>query len=58
MHANVMNNDVLALESLMEMSASVVAKLSSLVQLEAAVKPLAIESDCCSSNNYPPTQEP
>jgi hypothetical protein len=52
MNAHVMSNEALAIESLMEMSASVVAKLNALVQIEAAAKPMALESDCCGSNNY------
>ena len=52
-----MSNEVLALESLLEASASVVAKLNALVQIDAPVKPLAMESDCCGSNNYPPEEE-
>lgn len=52
MRENVKNDDVRIIESLMERCASVVEKLDSLVQIEAPVKPMAFESDCCSSNNY------
>lgn len=53
MHENVMSNDIRAIESLMEMTASVVEKLNSLIQIEAPVKPMGLSSDCCTSNNYP-----
>ena len=57
MTTKVMSNEVQAIETLMEISASVLEKLNSLIRIEAPVKPLAFSSDCCSSNNYPQEQQ-
>jgi hypothetical protein len=52
MHAN-MTNDINAVESLMEASASIIGKLNSMIHADTPTKPMALESDCCGSNNYP-----
>ena len=51
MHAN-MTNDINAVESLMEANASIIGKLNSMIHADTPTKPMALESDCCGSNNY------
>lgn len=55
MHANTMN-DINVIESLMEANAAIIGKLNSMVHVDGPIKPMALASDCCGSNNYP--QEP
>jgi hypothetical protein len=52
MNAHVMNDEVLAIETLIETSAAIVAKLNALVKIDAPVLAQGMGSDCCSSNNY------
>lgn len=55
MHSNVIN-DFRAIESLMDICATSAKKLNTLIHIEAPVKPMAFDSDCCGSNNYPEQQ--
>lgn len=40
------------IESLMDVSAAAAGQLDTLMEIESPIKPMALASDCCGSNNY------
>jgi hypothetical protein len=52
MHTNVIH-DSRSIELLMDACTTSIRQLSVLIHIEAPVKPMALDSDCCGSNNYP-----